>query len=182
MLSILPLRPPRSVLLTLWCPKSEPLRGAKQTSVSAALLVLKRQRSFAVKGGAMTRGGVIMRTRKPRTPPKTKLKKFGVWGRNRDQLILFIFFLRSSAGSFRVIGCRLDPRKTKKPANGGFFGRSRCYQHLDLLVTGSRGTCYQIPQQFSPNSGNLSSTFPLLKSLLPPIVWVVGLSDDSAQW
>ena len=78
MLSILQLFMCQSVLLTLCYAKLEPLRGAKQTSVSAALLVLKRQRSFAVKGGAMTRGGVIMRTRKPRTPPKTKLKKFGV--------------------------------------------------------------------------------------------------------
>ncbi|WP_421165279.1 hypothetical protein, partial [Aeromonas dhakensis] len=70
------------------------------------------------------------------TPQKTKLKKFGVWERNRDQLILFIFFLKFNAGSALVIGCRLDPRKTKKPANGGSFGSPRWWYTEDFAVTG----------------------------------------------
>ena len=111
---ILPLRVPRSVLLTLWCPKLRPLRGLKQTSSHAALLVLKDKEVLQSRGRRVD--GVIMRTRKPPHPQKTKLKKFGVWGRNRDQLTIFIFFLKFIAGSSLGIGCRLDLRKTKKPA------------------------------------------------------------------
>jgi hypothetical protein len=157
----------------------EPLRGAKQTSVSAALLVLKRQRSFAEVGGGDGPRGVIMRARNHLTPPKTKLKKFGGWGRNRDQLILFIFFLRSSAGSSLGIGCRLDLRKTKKPAERRVLRKPSVYHHLGLRGNRLGGRATEIPVQFSPKSGNLSSTIPL-KASYCHTSRVVGLSDDSA--
>jgi hypothetical protein len=102
---------------------SEPLRGAKTDQRQRGFAGLKKTKKFCRRSGASGRwGGDYACPQTTSPPPKTKLKKFGGWGRNRDQLILFISFLRSTAGSRLVIGCRLDLRKTKKPANGGFFG------------------------------------------------------------
>lgn len=73
-----------------------------------------------------------MRTRKPPHPlPKTKLKKFGGWGRNRDELTIFIFFLKFIAGSFAVIGCRLDPRN-EKTRHWRVLRKPSVYHHLGL--------------------------------------------------
>lgn len=110
---ILPLRAPRSVLLTLCYAKLEPLRGAKTDQQPRGFAGLKKTKKFCRVGGGVGSRGGIMRARKPPHHQKTKLKKFGVWGRNRDQLILFISFLRSTAGSSMMIGCRLDPRNEK---------------------------------------------------------------------
>lgn len=180
--SILSLRVPRSVLLTLWCPKSEPLRGAKTDQQPRGFAGLKKTKKFCRRSGASGRWGVIMRVRKPPHPQKTKLKKFGGWGRNRDELTIFIFFLKFIAGSRLVIGCRLDPRNEKTRLSAGSSEGLGATNTSIFVVTGLREPCHQrLLPQCSSNPEHLSSTIPPQKPVAARVVWVVGLSDDSAQ-
>lgn len=66
------------------------------------------------------------------------------------------------------------------------------YHHLGLRgnrfggtvlpqVTGSGERSYRIPTKSSRNLRHLSSTIPPQKPVTARVVWVVGLSDDSAQ-
>lgn len=96
------------------------------------------------------------------TPQKTKLKKFGVWGRNRDQLTIFIFFLKFIAGSTLGIGCRLDPRNEKTRLSAGSSEGLGATNTSIFAVTDSEGAVLpKLLPQFSSKSSHISSTIPL---------------------
>ena len=80
-----------------------------------------------------------------------------------------------------MIGCRLDPRN-EKTRQWRVFRKSKVMVHRGLRGNrlGGRATEITLPPQFSPKSGQVSSTIPLSKVCYCHISRVVGLSDDSA--